>query len=118
MLVCSRFHVVSGGSPIESFDRLFATCWNEIYHLHDEGEPDTGSLIVVPGTDVEDLRRFVDMNLQRPLQAMGFEETFEVASMTRGSAAIRLIHKLSEIPTDLEEGPQRMGDSGLDSNTE
>lgn len=117
MLVCSRFHVVSGGidgvdaSPrIESFEELFSTCWNELYHLFDEDEADTGSLIVVPGSNLDDLRRFVDMNLQRPLQAMGLEQIFEVASMTRGYPAIRVIHKLSEIPTDLEEGPQQMGE--------
>lgn len=121
MLVCSRFHVVgeedgtvnSSGSfsRIERSDRLFATCWNEICHLQDANEPDTGSMILVPGSDLEDLRRFTDMNLQRPLQWLGLDGNFEVASMQHDSPGIRLIHKLSEMPTDLPEEPERMGDA-------
>lgn len=113
MLVCSRFHVVknddddtqskNGNGRLEASERLFAACWNELFHLHDNGEADTGSLIVVPDTELSDLRRFVDMNLQRPLQWFGLEGTFEVASLQRGRPAIRVIHKLSDMPTDLPD---------------
>jgi hypothetical protein len=108
MLVCSRFHVVMGTEKgsIDSFDSLFAACWNEIMHLGEADEADTGSLIVVPGSDIEDLRRFTDMNLQRPLQWLGIDSNFEVATMRKGLSAIRLIHKLSDIPTDIAEGPE------------
>ena len=74
------------------------------------GQYQTHPRLVVPGTNVSDLRRFVDMNLQRPLEWLGIPH-FEVASMERGSPAIRLIHKLSEIPEDVgglestEDGP-------------
>lgn len=104
MLVCSRFHVVKGmeKGSIESFDSLFATCWSEIIELRQVNEIDTGSLIVVPGLGYDDLRRFVDMNLQRPLQWLGIQDVFEVASLEHGGlGVVRLIHKLSEIPTDI-----------------
>jgi hypothetical protein len=99
MLVCSRFHVVAGAEKgcIASHESLFTTCWNEITHLAQEDESDTGSLIVVPGYEIDDLRRFTDMNLQRPLQWLGIDGKFEVASLHRGSPAIRLIHKLSDM---------------------
>eukprot|EP00980_Cylindrotheca_fusiformis_P029951 scaffold24086_cov176-Cylindrotheca_fusiformis.AAC.1 len=90
MLVCSRFHVVSEAEKgsISSQDCLFTTCWNEVKHLAEEDETDTGSLIVVPGYKIDDLRRFTDMNLQRPLQWLGIDGNFEVASLKRGSPAI------------------------------
>jgi len=104
MLVCSRFHVVHGmrKASIDSFDSLFATCWSEVKELRTVNENDTGSLIVVPGFDYDDLRRFADINLQRPLQWLGIHNEFEVASMERGGlSVVRLIHKLSDIPTDI-----------------
>jgi hypothetical protein len=108
MLVVSRFHVIqeTKKGSIESYDALFRTCWSELMHLRREDENDTGSLIVVPDTDLADLRRFTDMNLQRPLQWLGVDMHFEVASLQRGSPAIRLIHKLSEMRTDIPEGPE------------
>jgi hypothetical protein len=108
MLVCSRFHVVQGitKGSIDSFDSLFATCWSEITELHQVNENDTGSLIVVPGFDHEDLRRFTDMNLQRPLQWLGIDRDFEVASLERGGlSVVRLIHKLSDIPSNIPDEP-------------
>lgn len=119
MLVCGRFHVVpypSDQDRLEHFDAVFSTCWNEVYYLHQTNEIDTGSVIIVPDCqDLDDLRRFVDVNLQRPLQWMGLDDIFEVASLQRGSPAIRLIHKLSDMPTDLPEEAQTMGDK---DNTE
>jgi hypothetical protein len=108
MLVCSRFHVIQGSQQgsIESFDDLFSTCWSELMHLRQENKSDTGSLILVPGTDLSDLRRFTDMNLQRPLQWLGMDADFEVASLQRGSSAIRLIHKLGDIPTEIPTEPE------------
>lgn len=108
MLVCSRFHVVQGmeKGSIKSFDSLFATCWSEITELRQVNEIDTGSLIVVPGFEYDDLRRFADMNLQRPLQWLGIHKDFEVASLEHGGlGVVRLIHKLSEIPSDIPEQP-------------
>jgi hypothetical protein len=99
MLVCGRFHVISGAEKgsIASHESIFTTCWSEITHLAQEDEIDTGSLIVVPGYELDDLRRFTDMNLQRPLQWLGIDGKFEIASLHRGSPAIRLIHKLSDM---------------------
>ena len=103
MLVCGRFHVVPYSSPtnrLDNFDAVFGTCWNEVYHLLTSGEENTGSVILVPDCQsLEDLRRFVDVNVQRPLQWMGLDGLFEVTSFQRGSPAIRLIYMLSDIPT-------------------
>jgi len=107
MLVCSRYHVVQGieKGSVGTFDRLFAICWSELVELHTVDEADTGSLIVTPGFDYDDLRRFVDMNLQRPLQWLGVDG-FEVASLEKGGlGVIRILHKLSDIPTELPERP-------------
>ena len=103
LLVLSRFHVLqdSEQNSIESYDELFSTCWSEIMHLRTENSNDTGSLILVPGSNINDLRRFCDMNLQRPLEWLGMNDIFEVTSMKRGSPAIRLIHKLSDIPAEV-----------------
>ena len=102
MLVCGRFHVVPYSSPtnrLDNFEAVFSTCWNEVYQLWTVGEENTGSVILVPDCQsLEDLRRFVDVNVQRPLQWMGLDSLFEVTSFQRGSPAIRLIYKLSDIP--------------------
>lgn len=137
MLVCGRFHVISSSSASSSssdspttsrmdhLDSLFAACWNEIYHLQAENEINTGSLIVVPPSssspsssslDLSDLRRFVDINLQQPLQWLGLQDIFEVTSLQRGSPAIRLIHKLSDMPTDLPDKAETMSSSSSDDD--
>jgi len=111
ILVCSRFHVLAErdeSNAIETHDRLFAACWNEIMHLRDVDEIDSGSIILAPGSSLPDLRRFVDMNLQQPLRWLGMHSHFEVATMQRGSPAVRVIYKLSEIPTDVGNGPDTM----------
>ena len=103
MLVCSRYHVVQDmkKGSIDSFDRLFSICWSEIVELNTTDEIDTGSLIVTPNFDYDDLRRFVDMNLQRPLQWLGIHH-FEVACLEKGGlGVIRIIHRLSDIPTEI-----------------
>lgn len=110
MLVCTRYHVVQGmeKGSIDTFDRLFAICWSEIVELLETNEIDTGSLIVTPGFEYDDLRRFVDMNLQRPLQWLGVDG-FEVASLEKGGlGVIRIIHKLSDIPTKNPGAPQQL----------
>jgi len=115
LLVVGRFQVLRGisGGTIQCFDNLFSTCWNELAELSRSNEPNTGSLIVVPDYDFSDLRRFTDMNLQRPLEWLGLGGTFEVTSLERGSPAIRLIHKLSEMPHEpWKEG----GEDELPSN--
>jgi len=107
MLVCSRYHVIQGAEKgsIETFDKLFSVCWSEIMELRQTDEIDTGSLIVTPGYDYDDLRRFVDINLQRPLQWLGVDG-FEVACLEKGGlGVIRIIHKLSDIPTEIPGAP-------------
>jgi hypothetical protein len=107
MLVCTRYHVVQGmeKGSIDTFDRLFSICWSELVELSQTNEIDTGSLIVTPGFDYDDLRRFVDMNLQRPLQWLGIDD-FEVACLEKGGlGVIRIIHKLSDIPTENPGAP-------------
>lgn len=102
MLVCSRFHVIQDMEEdrVDSYNSLFHTCWNEIAELSITNENDTGSMIVVAGFDYDDLRQFADLNLQRPLEWLGMTEKFEVASLERGGiGVVRLIHKLSDIPT-------------------
>lgn len=102
-VVCiSRFQVIrdNKGGTVENNDSLFWTCWNELAELARNDEPDTGSLILVPDYDLNDLRRFTDINLQRPMEWLGMEQSFEVTAMQRGSPAIRLIHKLSAMPTE------------------
>jgi hypothetical protein len=102
MLVCGRLHVVEYTSPsnrLDNFEAVFGTCWNEVYQLYMSGEQNTGSVILVSDCqNLEDLRRFVDVNLQRPLQWMGLDTQFEVASLQRGSPAIRVIYRLSDMP--------------------
>jgi hypothetical protein len=112
MLVCSRFHVVQGmeTNSVESFDNLFATCWSEITELRRVNDINTGSLIVVPGFTYDDLRRFADMNLQRPLQWLGIHDFFEVVSLQHGGlGVIRLIHRLSDIPSDVADQSVKQG---------
>ena len=110
MLVCNRFHVVTGdwNDAIEKHDSLFSTCWSEITHLVQEDQKDTGSLIVAPEFEMNDLRLFADMNLQRPLQWLGIDHKFEVVSVQHGNPAIRLIHKLSDMPVDLPNKPETL----------
>lgn len=100
MLVITRFHVLSQitAGEIDHHEQLFRTCWSELLELQTAGEEDTGSLILVPDYDISDLRRFADMNLQRPLEWLGLSDLFEVTSLQRESPAIRIIHKLSDIP--------------------
>merc|ERR1712151_388299 len=105
MLVVNRFHVLSGnqGGCVESYDELFSTCWSELMELRQKDEPNTGSLIVLPDYDMADLKRFTDINLLRPLEWLGINSDFEVASTQRGSPAIRLLHKLQDIPTQSDD---------------
>jgi hypothetical protein len=96
MLAVSRFQVLS-----EECD-LFSTCWNELVELVRLDEPNTGSLIVLPpGYDVEQLQSFTDANLQQPLGWLGLDLSFEISSITRGNPALRMLHKLSAIPTNV-----------------
>jgi hypothetical protein len=104
LLALCRFHVLqanSGGSGVETYDSLFATCWSELHHLSSQDKAHTGSLIILPDYQFSDLRRFTDMNVLRPLEWLGLHTDFEVASIDHGqgsSPAIRLLYKLSDIP--------------------
>jgi hypothetical protein len=96
MLAVSRFQVLS-----EECD-LFSTCWNELLELVRLDQPNTGSLIVLPpGYDLEQLQSFTNVNLQQPLEWLGLDLSFEISSITRGNPALRMLHKLSEIPTNV-----------------
>jgi hypothetical protein len=105
MLAISRFQVLreNAGGSVQNFDSLFMTCWSELALLSHLNEANTGSLILLPDYDLTDLRRFTDMNLQRPLEWLGLNDIFEVASMQRESPAIRLLHKLADMPEDSYE---------------
>lgn len=99
MLVCSRFHVLQGveTGSIDSFERFFSTCWSEITELREKDKADIGSLIVSPDVHYNDLRRFVDINIQRPLNWLGINDLFEVVAFEKGGiGAIRIIYKLSD----------------------
>ena len=100
MLAITRFHVATDTdeASVENHDRLFSICWSEMAELIHAGEPDTGSLIILPDYDMSLLKRFADMNLTRPLQWLGINADFEVATFHRGSPAIRILYKLSDIP--------------------
>lgn len=102
MLAINRFHVLREDldGSVESYDALFSTCWSEVRHLSASEEEHTGSIILVPGYQLPELRRFTDMNLLRPLEWLGVSADFEVVSMQRGSPAIRLLYKLNDMPED------------------
>jgi len=102
MLAVSRFQVLPGlsGGSVEQHDALFQVCWSELHHLRTADVPSTGSLILLPDYDMTNLRQFTDMNLQRPLDWLGHSTTFEVASMVRDIPAIRMLHRLEDMPTE------------------
>ncbi|KAL7535597.1 hypothetical protein ACHAXR_009096 [Thalassiosira sp. AJA248-18] len=114
-IAVTRFHVLdessSSGSSIgqeENYDwkmELFRTCWSEMAHLMTQDEYDTGSLVLLPDHLVEGeergldyVREFVESNLIRPIQWLGRHEDLEITAMERGSLAVRLLYKLSDIP--------------------
>ena len=114
ILALSRFQVLSSysdiSSSIDKHDELFSTCWSEIHSLASEGQPDTGSLIILPESyEMADLRRFTDINILRPLEWLGLGGVFEVTSLQRENPCIRLIHQLSDM-RDLSDKPS----SGLE----
>jgi hypothetical protein len=102
MLAVSRFHVITPQAAtdrLERYEQLFATCWSELMQLRVQDEEHTGSLILFPETELDDVKRFCDMNIHQPMQWLGLDDAdYEVASMERGSAAIRLLYKLDDIP--------------------
>lgn len=103
MLAVSRFQVLShvlGKGSLDSYDALFAACWSEVAQLVTSAEPHTGSLLLVPQYDLSDLRRFADLNLHRPLEWLGMDQDFEVATLQRQSPALRLLYKLKDIPKE------------------
>ena len=115
ILCLDRFQVLeneefmSFDSHIERHDVMFQTCWSEIMYLMKENVPDSGSLIILPDVyDLTDLKQFADMNIMRPLQWLGIDSNvMEVAALQRNSPCIRLLHKLSDIPS-LEARDQKL----------
>ena len=101
MLVITRFHVLKteGLDRLHLQDKMFMTCWSELGELNRANQIDTGSVILLPGYDYQDLKRFVTINIQLPLKWMGVtDSTFEVATINNGTPGIRIIYKLSDIP--------------------
>lgn len=112
MLIVSRFHVLSaeGKNRIELYDELFTTCWSELAELKRANQADTGSLILLPGYDIQDLRKFTEMNLHLPLDWLGVSGSnlFEVAAFERDSPGIRILHRLSDIPKASQRKPETL----------
>lgn len=114
LLAINRFHVLSGEttgrSPLAWRDELFAVCWSEMAELRRVDEVNSGSLIIVPDYNLNELTRFTEMNIHAPLDWLGLagsgqEEIFEVASLQRGElAALRILHRLGEVPDVGPEG--------------
>ena len=59
---------------------------------------------------MDDVRQFVDTKLKRPISWLGREKDWEIVALERGSLAVRLLYKLSDIP-DLS-----LRDSGKDED--
>jgi len=131
-IAVTRFHVMEGGYEYDDWEtELFRTCWSELAHLTSQDVNDTGSLILLPanannrfasrGGDEEeekklpigldDVRQFVDTKLNRPISWLGREKDWEIVALERGSLAVRLLYKLSDIP-DLSER-DRSGDEDI-----
>ena len=116
LLAINRFHVLSSlssnntntndnrkdSSTIEAVDELFRHCWSEIFVLSQEGNANSGSIILLPNQqeqyELSYLRRFLDMNIIQPLQWLGIYDDFEITSFQRDSPVIRMIYKLNDIP--------------------
>lgn len=112
----TRFHVHTVDANAQEWENeLFAKCWSEMAHLMSQDASDTGSIIVLPshpdGVRNEEeeendllsyLQSFVDDKLRRPIQWLGRQEDWEIVAFERGSGAIRMLYKLSDIP-DLGE---------------
>jgi len=104
MLAINRCHVVrtTEGNIAENYEKMFTTCWSELLELLTHNEPNTGSLIILPNYDPSRLRQFANMNLQRPLEWLGMQDLFEISSFQRGCPAIRLLHNLTSVKSDVE----------------
>lgn len=121
ILCLNRFQVLttdeylSFSSTLERHDKIFSLVWSEIYHLIKEDVADSGCLIILPELyDIADLKQFTDLNVLRPLEWLGVESNvLEVASLQRDSPCIRLLHKLSDIPS-LETRDQQLEEAGED----
>ncbi|GAX18070.1 hypothetical protein FisN_25Hh045 [Fistulifera solaris] len=98
LMAIQRFHVASPSTD------LFATCWSEIYELKTQNVVHTGSLILVPHVSLQDLDEFCATQVLRPLEWLGLQTQFEVASLQRDSPAIRLLYQLQDMP-DIPDNP-------------
>ena len=117
MLMIGRFQVLDGLGPGlggRASEELLSACWSEVAELRRADAAGTGSVLLLPGLDtLADLRRFVDMNLQRPLEWLGLGDVLEVASLQKGeNLAVRILHRIEDIPDIPEENdnPTAMGD--------
>jgi len=110
-IAMTRFHVMeeyitTNGGHDEVEQELFKLCWSEIGHLVSQNEIDTGSLVLLPdlevGKSLEDVQQFIETNLIRPIHWLGIGDDWEIVALERGSVAVRMLYKLSDIP-DLSE---------------
>lgn len=108
MLLCKRFHVLPGldGQTTEGTELLFQTCWSEIARCHSFDSDNIGSLILLPDYDLDNLKKFTQEKILRPLNWLGALGQFEVVSLQREISAIRIIYKIGEIP-DLNDREQQ-----------
>lgn len=120
-IAVTRFHVLEEYYKKDNDDwesELFRAAWSEMAHLMSQDEVDTGSLVLLPdhlagggGDDekgLEYVKEFVERKLIQPINWLGRESDWEIVALERGSVAVRLLYKLSDIP-DLSER-----DSGSD----
>jgi len=134
MLAVSRFQVVrnantaaDAGTTTNTDDLLFATCWNELTQLIRDDQSNTGSLILLPDTYTGSgddggkslLSHFCTTRLQQPLEWLGMDGSFEIASINDSQIpALRLLHKLEEDIPDLAARPDPNADSSSSSSFE
>ena len=124
-IAVTRFHVLdeyhnnsNSDNPVDGEDceydwevELFRTIWSELAHLSSQDDIDTGSLVLLPNRILSEsggergldyVQSFVERNFVRPILWLGRSEDWEIVAMERGSLAVRLLYKLSDIP-DLSE---------------
>ena len=100
MLAISRFHVLrdNQGGSVEAVDALFSHVWSELMELSRAGVKNTGSIILLPDYELDNLSRFTDMSVKQPLKWLGIHMDFEVVVLQRDSPGIRLLYKLQNMP--------------------
>mmetsp|Transcript_52142 Transcript_52142/g.91633 ORF Transcript_52142/g.91633 Transcript_52142/m.91633 type:complete len:246 (+) Transcript_52142:92-829(+) len=104
LMACTRMRACKPGKELE-------TIFYEIYALNKNNEPNTGTLLALPGVkeldgpdgDVQD---FVETCIQRPLEWLGQSDKIQVEGFSASSGApysiLRIIHNLTDQPVETE----------------